>query len=482
MTDPSDDDPGRAPAGTGTAASADALEAYLRAAHDLYRHSLPPDLVALLPADAATATGQSAADAAGTLADLSEIDPALRLHTLARAVNRAPDLVPAVAPVIGRVVQDRAGGTDDPATPPDAGGGDGLVDGGQDALAARLRSFAGRRHGDEGLTPARWSEFLDALGGAEAVADAVAATVAAEAPGGPRAPEAAAGATPVALVDLPGCNDEETVDTARGGAAAVRSAFRTGRPLDDVRTFVDPRRWKECGRPYWTEMAMLGGPESRFARGTSSGWVAVFREQVDVPIVGPVAVNLRVRYREGRRFAVADYRLAGEPAPGDKVTFDSGWLYAADDGDGGTHVEGLKAIRFAEPIYNRLPDLACDGGWAHFMVAMALGCGDPSTTGRLDGGHGLGDVGVGPATGAPADEVIAALGAIGDEWAGAVGRSLASHRASLTSAMARALAPTPDPRWVNDLVGMGEGAVSTAEATIDAWRRSLAELRRLGGL
>ena len=444
----------------------DVLDTLLSASHDVYRRSLPPELLAELPdagqragddapgpaAEEAAAgpagPGRGAGPAAYALCDLTGIDAAFRLHTLARAINRAPELVPEIAPAIGLVVGE------DGATPAPAE---------QEALNDRLAAFAAGRRDGEGLTHARWVEFVDALGGPAAV----------------QATEASDDVVP--LVDLPACNDEEVIDTPHGRAASVRSAFRTSRALSEVKQFVDPQEWARCGRPYWTEMS-LRGDRSHFSRGTSSGWVAVFREEVDVPIVGPVAVNLRVRYREAENYAVADYRLAADPEPGDEVTFDSGWLYAVTDGEGGgTHVEGLKAIRFAEPIYNRLPDLACDGGWLHFMIGMALGCGDrPPMAGRLPdaGVMGVGEAGTGPAS---QDDVVTALGAIADEWVGAASRSMLAHRASMTSAMERALAPTPDPRWVNDLVGMGSGVISTAEATLEAWRRSMAELRKLGG-
>ena len=444
----------------------DVLDTLLSASHDVYRRSLPPGLLAEIPdagpppgddgpgpaAEEAAAgpagPGRGAGPAAYALCDLTGIDAAFRLHTLARAINRAPELVPEIAPAIGLVVGE------DGATPAPAE---------QEALTDRLAAFAAGRRDGEGLTHARWVEFVDALGGPAAV----------------QATEASDDVVP--LVDLPACNDEEVIDTPHGRAASVRSAFRTSRALSEVKQFVDPQEWARCGRPYWTEMS-LRGDRSRFSRGTSSVWVAVFREEVDVPIVGPVAVNLRVRYREAENYAVADYRLAADPEPGDEVTFDSGWLYAVTDGEGGgTHVEGLKAIRFAEPIYNRLPDLACDGGWLHFMIGMALGCGDrPPMAGRLPdaGVMGVGEAGTGPAS---QDDVVTALGAIADEWVDAASRSMLAHRASMTSAMERALAPTPDPRWVNDLVGMGSGVISTAEATLEAWRRSMAELRKLGG-
>ncbi|MGH9229109.1 MAG: hypothetical protein ACRD07_10375 [Acidimicrobiales bacterium] len=415
------------------------LERFRQAVHGLYLASLPDPVVEEL------ATHDLLGDAIVEVPEAVEVlvaarvDRLLKLHAVASTLNRKPTLAE------HRQDLAKALEVDDP-------------DRGLTFLADRLAQFAAEAEAQGGgLSPDRWDLFLSAI--AEPRDDR-------------------------AVVNKPGCNDDETVPTPAGNAATIKSRFWTDLPVDQLAGFVDPRRWAICGRPFWKQMALVAGTETRFSRSGVEGYAADFEEIVDLPVIGEVAVYLRVEYgveaRAGQppSHVYANYELAAG-YPTRDVTFDSGWLCATANTLGpegeATLVEGLKAIRFADDFLNQFPDLACDGGWVYLMINMALQCsGVPgAVTGASEvppPAHALG--------------MAAATDGIGeaiDDWVRYAGESLQSHGQYAKSAIDRILGPRLDPRWVNDLLDMAPGAVGTTKATLAAWRRILTELAERGG-
>lgn len=416
------------------------LEPFRRAVHGLYLASLPDPVLEELAerellGDATVDVQQAAHDVA-----IAPVDRLLKLHATASALNRKPALVEhrqSLAEVIA---------VDDP-------------DRGPTFMADRLLAFAEEAAAQGGgLSPGRWDRFL---------------TVIAE----PRSNRAA--------VNKPGCNDDETVPTPAGNAATIKSRFWTDRPVDQLARFIDPQQWAICGTPFWRQMAVVSGTEARFSRSGVEGYAADFEEIVNLPVIGEVTVYLRVEYgleaKVGQppSHVYANYELAAG-YPTRDVTFDSGWLCATANTLGpegeATLVEGLKAIRFADDFLNQFPDLACDGGWVYLMINMALQCSGVPTDGVTAASEVQAPVGAYSVAGAT-DGIEEAI----DDWVRYAGESLQSHGQYAKSAISRVLGPRLDPRWVNDLLDMGPGAVGTTKATLAAWRRILTELAEPGG-
>jgi len=416
------------------------LEPFRKAVHGLYLASLPD---ALLDDPAVRERlGDAIVDpreAARVLAS-APVDRMLKMHAVASTLNRKPALAEhrrAFAEVIA---------VDDPDRDPI------FMANGLQAFAEEAAAQGG------GLSPDRWDRFLTLTGE-------------------PRSNRV--------VVNKPGCNDDETVPIPDGNARTIKSRFWTGLSVADLAQFVDPQQWAICGRPFWRQMAPIAGTKAGFRRAAVEGYTAVFEEKVNLPVLGEITVYLRVEYgletRSGQvpTHVYANYELAAPATkyPIGAVTFDSGWLCATANTLGpageGTLVEGLKAIRFAEPDLNQFPDLACDGGWVYLMIKMALRCGVPPGEALSEVAPTVGVVGA-PAAVDGIEDVI-------DDWVRQAGESVRSHGEDAKSAIGKVLAPRYDPRWVNDLLNMGQGAVGTTKATFNAWRRILDELAKLGG-
>ncbi len=311
------------------------------------------------------------------------------------------------------------------------------------------------------LTPERWHQFLRSIG-----LDAEEEEEEEE----EEEPEQALGAT--RLISMPGCNDGETVGTDDGDAAVIISRFWTTYEFDAMAKFVEPTKWKEYGAPFWSDVLQVG--ERTMPTSNPLDYDATFDEIVNLPLT-TLRVRLDVKYRVQGNLVRLDYDLSPVDPYG-QVTFDSGFLAVTTDtyGDHGerTLVEGAKAIRFTDPRLNRLPDLACDGGWVYMMINMALnGAGVTSTLQPSAAVAQPDPPGFGPITAMIEEEI--------DAWIKLASKTLANHGATAKSVTRRVLAPQHDPRWINDLVGMADGAVAMTGATLGAWRRIL---RRLGNL
>lgn len=418
------------------------LESFRRAVHGLYIASLPNSLREKLVEQGLLGDALVDVPQAAAVLAAAPIDRLLKLHAVASALNRRPDLAE------NRQELAEAIAARDPDRDP--------------FMADRLRDFADEAAAQGGgLTPDRWDRFLRVMGE-------------------PRSNRA--------VVNKPGCNDDEKVPTPVGNATTIKSRFWTDLSVAELVDFVEPRRWAICGTPFWRQMAAVSGTEARFSRGSVAGYTAVFEEIVNLPVLGEVTVYLQVEYGvealggQAPTHVYANYELA-MPAtayPIRDVTFDSGWLCATantvgPDGEG-TLVEGLKAIRFADPELNQFPDLACDGGWVYFMINMALQCSGVPLNGIAAPSAVPSPSGVGVSAGA-----LDGIGQAIDDWVRYAGESVQSHGQNVKTAIGRALAPRYDPRWINDLLNMGPGAVGTTKATLNAWRRILEELAKLGG-
>jgi hypothetical protein len=419
------------------------LESYRRAVHGLYLASLPDVLLEQLAAQDRLGDAIVRVPEAAEVLAAAPVSRLFKLHAVASALNRRPSLIEhrdALASVIK---------ADDP-------------DRGVAFMADRLTQFAATAEEQGGgLSPERWDLFVTMI--AEPRDDRV-------------------------VVNKPGCNDDETVPTPAGNAATIKSRFWTDLTVDELAGFVDPKRWAVCGTPFWRQMAVVSGTEASFAQSGVEGYTADFEEIVNLPAVGEVTVYLRVEYGkeapdgQAPTHVYANYELAAG-YPTRDVIFDSGWLCATANTVGPvgerTLVEGLKAIRFADDYLNQFTDLACDGGWVYLMINMALQCAGVPT-------GGVGPVGeveapAGAHTTAAPGEVAEGIESIIDEWVASASESLRSHGEKTKSAIGRMLAPRYDPRWVNDVLDMGTGAVGTTKATLETWRRILGELAKLGG-
>jgi hypothetical protein len=279
------------------------------------------------------------------------------------------------------------------------------------------------------------------------------------------------------LVDKPGCNDTERIGTQQGDAARIYSCFWTTLPVAAMANFIDPRNWPTYGSLYWDRMAPVA-PLTIIpaADGGAPGYAGLFDETVQLPIIGRVDVRLAVELKRGRNFVRVDYDIA-PGATSQEVSVDRGFLVATSDNIGPegepTFVEGSKVIRFHKEVLNTLPGLACDGGWVYLMINMAL-----------NGAGTLPPEGVelvSPSAPGVVSPVAVGVGREIDAWIGQAGQSMAQHGDALKSAVARVTGPRHDPRWVNDLLSMGRSYLGTTGATLQAWRRILGELEKMGG-
>jgi hypothetical protein len=283
----------------------------------------------------------------------------------------------------------------------------------------------------------------------------------------------------VKLTSKPGCNDGERVPTEFGEASVIISRFWTTHPIAAMARFIEPTRWVECGRPFWREVREVAGTRSTFAHGDVKGYRARFVEVVDLPGT-TVTVRLDVIYQERPHLYRLDFDLASDD-PRTEVTVDRGFLSVTDttlgDDDEGTLVEAAKAIRFTKPLLNKMPDLACDGGWVYMMINMALnGAGVTVPPGALSQGTTAA-----PSPGSPQlGPIVAVIEREIENWTKQASDSLADHSASAKDAVRKIVAPRHDPRWINDVIGMSDGAIKTTGVTVGAWRRILRELEKMG--
>jgi hypothetical protein len=452
------------------------------AADELYLASMPPQAIEALLDDGRLTEEPDPIAAAGALARLSDDNAPGKLHAVASTLNRRPRLAAsnAVATELATAIL-----TKDRRTGDDVG-----------QVAGTLQSFADEARGARiELTPERWRRFVDVVvnpdpdrvGVFEGQASAEGQEEASPAPGAAtrRAPLNLR-ATRTWLPFKPGCNDGLVTATAEGPATTIKSRFWIDAPFEEASEFVLPENWVTCGWPYWRKMEPVEEVMSPTTKDGVTKRAAVYEEIVDLPALGLVQVYLLLHVTTKDGSIVVDYALAkpsaARPSEPGVVTFDTGWLLAAkesipdEQGGPGTYVEGVKSIRFRDDFWNQFPDLACDGGWVYLMIGMSLG------------GSGLPAVDPLsiPVTNAPDSSRAArrprdGIGAVVDEWVADASRSLTSHGESLKSAYRRALARPHDPRWVNDLLGIGTGATSMMKSTMTAWRQGLAELAKMAG-
>jgi hypothetical protein len=454
---------------------------FKRAADELYLASLPPQAIEALLDDGHLDEEPDPIAAAQALASLSDDNAPGKLHAVASTLNRRPRLATrnAVATELATAIVTKTRRFD---------GGD---DVGQ--VTGALQRFADEAPGPRiELTPERWGRFVDLVVapdvGRVGVFDGAPTRETTGEDSPPTSTNTATRKEPLGLPAArtwlpfkPGCNDGLVTATAAGPATTIKSRFWIDADYDNASDFVLPENWVTCGWPYWRRMEPVREVMAATTKDGVTKRAAVYEEIVDLPVLGLVRVELLLSVTTKEGSIVVEYALADPNAPGD-VTFDTGWLLASkeaipDDRDlEGTYVEGIKSIRFRNDFWNQFPDLACDGGWVYLMIGMSLG------------GSGLPSIDPLsiPVTSAPGPSAAAprprdGIGAVVDEWVADASRSLTSHGESLKSAYGRALARPHDPRWVNDLLGIGTGATSMMKSTMTAWRQGLAELAKMAG-
>lgn len=437
---------------TDTSSAESELERFRTAVQNLYLLSLTDDQRDRLGARGLLPDIPSMGDIGLELDALTGVDRLFKLHAVASTLNRRPQLRFNRESLDGLATAIRSGDRDRNERMPD--------------LLEDFAELAERE--PTGLTPRRWALFLQTIEEPDRLT-----------PSPETANPGPADAAFQHLINKPGCNDEEIVPTPTGSATSIRSRFWTDLTLEDVSRFIDPGEWPICGRPFWKEMAVVTGTKSEFTRPRSEGYTAVFLEVVELPAIGNVTAYLRVSFERSEDHVSLDYRLARKSYPNTQVSFDSGWICATSVTTGPNaeqrYVESLKVIRFVDPLFNELPDLACDGGWVHFMINMALNC-DGLPRGPLT----LREEVENPALQTPS-EAVSGVGKAVDDWVAIATKSVRDHGKSTKSAIDRAVAPRHDPRWVNDLVSMGRGAVTTTQVTLNTWRRILGELAKKEG-
>jgi hypothetical protein len=361
------------------------------------------------------------------------------LHALASAANRSPDLLDARRSDFARPIAARQ-----PGRVP------------EDVMPGLAEFAETARTNPQRLTPSRWQQFLEAVG--EPTTDRI-------------------------VFSKPGCNDEEQVPTPEGNAATIKSRFWTDASVGQMAGLVDPKNWVASGAPFWQEMTPVPNSETRTTN--PPGYTATFKERVLLPFIDEVTVYLDIEFEKTDAYVHTTYQLAANPPsppappdPNKRVVFDSGWICATGRTIGPqgepTLVEGLKSIRFANPLLNEFPDLACDGGWVYLMIEMArrgaeLGLLPES----MEAPEGVG------APAGPESPVMATITRVVDTWVDEASGSLRDHGDAVKTAVGRALAPGYDLEWVNDLLGTGKGAVATTKHTIQAWREILDALATL---
>ena len=108
--------------------------------------------------------------------------------------------------------------------------------------------------------------------------------------------------------------------------------------------------------------------------------------------------------------------------------------------------------RFPDDFLNQFPDLACDGGWVYLMIGMSLErLGPPlGRPAEHPGRQRTRLIPGGPPPPTGSRRLI-------DEWVADAGEVADQPRRIAEIGLPPGLARPLDPRWVNDLLGIGMG-------------------------
>jgi hypothetical protein len=415
--------------------------------HQLYLLSVPDELRDVVEE---FVPEQPVMETVATDMEAAPVWPLYKLHSVASSLVRKPTLADEGALQLANAMAGPVGDR-------------GKVEKGLHDFADRMKQESDQAGGIT-LTPDLWRQFLIDV-----------KLLASQEPG-------AEFGLPVAsqeeVIGKPGCNDQETIPD-EDGASVIISRFWTTYTLDQIKYFVPPMHWVECGAPFWSSVVEVA--RNSALTGNPADFDGTYIETVVLPVT-ELRVRLDVQYREFPNLVRLDYDLSPDDED-HQVTRDTGFLSVTTDtyGDQGqlTLVEGNKTIKFADDRLNRLPDLACDGGWVYMMIDMALnGAGVTSPLAPEPPAPTVVHAKPPESSFAP---ITAKIETEIDAWIDQATASIARHGAAAKDLTRKIMAPQHDPRWVDDVVGMARGVVGMTGATIGAWRRIIRELSELGG-
>jgi hypothetical protein len=264
------------------------------------------------------------------------------------------------------------------------------------------------------------------------------------------------------------CTDEELVDSA-----LVVAEFVSALKPSDFSGYVDPMEWPRDS-VFWEAMTPLDD-ERPVDDGIAHGWNRTLRETVNIfgdVLSVPLAVAVRARYDESRvwvRFNIA----RDQPTDDLPVDVDTGTVSAESIVGGRTLVQATKYINWTKVGANDFVSLCCDFGWVELMAQMAEKSLETHPEAR--------EVRVmsGPDQPPPVpleEEVKRFVDNVAAEYKGGVDQAVPELRKLL----GRFTGGTWDPRWVNDLLAIGQVSLQRSGHVVNHVRR-LAEALQAEG-
>jgi hypothetical protein len=249
------------------------------------------------------------------------------------------------------------------------------------------------------------------------------------------------------------CNDQELVRKAKPDGELVQSQlivaeFWSDQPPTAFTRYIDPETWPACST-FWVAMRELSTKAT-----TPEGYDCEFEEVVDIlgaTLTVPLEVGFRVRSDGSRvwtRFNIARGPFAAMGSV--PVDVDTGTV-SAQSVTGGlapTLVRATKYLHLTEDRLPLFPGLACDIGLSELMIEMAEGCREagPSQAAEPSPARATADV----------PSVDAAVRRFVEQVAAECQQGIGDVQPRVQDLLGRFTGPSWDPRWVNDLLAMGE--------------------------
>jgi hypothetical protein len=258
------------------------------------------------------------------------------------------------------------------------------------------------------------------------------------------------------------CTDEELVDSGLIVAEFVSALKPTA-----FQGYVDPMQWP-YNSVFWEAMTPLDDAPRQVDNEIAYGWNRTLRETVNVfgeLLTVPLAVAVRTR-RDDTRVWVRFNIARDQPKDDVPVDVDTGTVSAESIGGGRTLVRATKYLSWKRASADDLVSLCCDFGWAEFMAQMAEK--------SLPDGEVL-NVEQGPAV--PVEQAVKRfVDAVAADYKHGVDQAVPE----LQRLLGRFTGNAWDPRWVNDLLAIGQVSVERSGSFANHVRRLADALRAQG--
>lgn len=271
-----------------------------------------------------------------------------------------------------------------------------------------------------------------------------------------------------------GCNDQDQATKLTPEGEPVDShvliaQFWTDQPPSAFIDYVSPRNWPNCSS-FWESMK----PLSKVVQEPNGNYTGVFEEVVkigDTTLRVPLEVGFRMNADLSRvwaRFNIdrREYRKRKEAKDPVPVDVDTGTV-SAETVPGGPAPTRVRATKYLHAPRgskaDQFAELACDSGWSEMMLTMAFSC-SPDGPSELAAAAARARAAARPraaAAAAPATvPTSAATGQFVDRVVKDCQDGIDATGQHVQQLLTRFTGPTWDPRWINDLLGIG---VVTAE-------------------